>query len=266
VLNSIGAGVEHKALVERLMRCNNLWLRLWAARQAGRPPLSDSDFSEQVDALLSDLQSRHILLQYRAAQLLRELGPAHAKAAAPHLRTIVRSESRDTLKVIAARALVRLDHEAIDLALPVLLDRLRDDDKYVSAAAVGLVEVGQVAPGRLASLIADGESKIRPDIAWALSWGGADAAEAIPILRSSLVDTDPRVRVWSAFALAFLTDDNMTARLTKTAAHGDDNVRAAARRALEAISRGKAQRRKASRWNLTREMKLDFVRWRAAFE
>jgi HEAT repeat protein len=93
-----------------------------------------------IPVLVQDLGGEGVLKDDKSLarnlsiQLLGEMG-AKAKSAIPKLKTILKSESHYE-RILSASSIIGIDKESSDIAIPVLIQELKNDQPYNRQAAV----------------------------------------------------------------------------------------------------------------------------------
>jgi len=186
-----------------------------------------------VPALVRALADANPHRRRRAARALEEIGP-DASSAVPALTAAL--EDR-TLRVAAARALVRIDPANAARQLPVLITGLSDPDRDVALLSVeALAELR--TPAAVPALIhALDDNRTHELAVEGLRRLGPRAAAAVPALVQTLQDGREAERIRAAFALGEMGVAAIEAMPALIERLSDDrgSVRAAAARALGAM-------------------------------
>jgi len=167
---------------------------------------------------------------------LGELGTSVASAVVPALTGAIH-DGCDQVRRRAVRSLGDLGDAALP-ALPHLISALRDPVTCVRLEA--MATLGRLGPDAepaipyLVALLSDEETRVRTVAASTLKKIGA---ECIPYLVEGMADPDAILRERAALLLGHLraTSDDAVEALLEALSDYDEDVRAAARRALELI-------------------------------
>jgi HEAT repeat protein len=169
-----------------------------------------------VPCLVKALEHRDAGIRRGAAEALGCIGP-EAKAAVPELRRAAR-DGDALVRVQAALALWLIDRQGKE-AVPVLSAALKDPDLAVRLqAASALTRVDPALASRvvvpvLVEALKDPEGGSREEIVEALGAFGPAAGAAVPVLKATLKDEAPSVRVAAAVALCRVQPRNPAALL-----------------------------------------------------
>jgi RNA polymerase sigma factor (sigma-70 family) len=165
-------------------------------RRKGKPAAQDKPLSAWIEALKSPDRDTRI----QAAEAIGRFGPA-GKPAVPALCQALADKEIEVQLAVAA-ALWQVDRAAFT---EVLTDK-KDSAKGRWAATLALLRIGtgtkELVPVVL-KMAADAQDDDRPHALWALPAIGADAADAVPVLRKALQDQSSQyARMLAAQALS----------------------------------------------------------------
>lgn len=174
---------------------------------------------------------------------LGELAPGAATSVVPALTSAIH-DGNDQVRRRAVRSLGDLGPAALP-ALPHLISALRDPITCVRLEAMSAL--GRIGPAAepavpyLVSLMSDEETRVRTVAGATLKRIGS---ECIPFLVEAMIDPDAILRERAALLLGQMgaTDDNAIEALLEALSDFDEDVRQAARRALELIEAAEPQR------------------------
>lgn len=232
---NVGAGRE----VARLFRVRSVTAGLLAACLLWVGSGSSLNAAEprkpNLIPLLEGLKSGDKTERREASYRLSQLG-ADAKAAVPDLIKAL-EDSEDQVWFNSITALARIGPAATE-AIPALLRQLershsgryREQVWYRAAFALG--SVGRAALPELIKALESEHPHVRSGAAKAISWIGADATEAIPLLAKNLADAEANVREQSAEALGKIGPTALP-RLKESLRNDQAPVRAGAALALQ---------------------------------
>ena len=195
-----------------------------------------------VPALAEMLTHETAHVRHAAALPLGDMGPG----AAPALTALVRAaiDRDESVRQAASQALARVDpawaiSPATRLAIPALIDGLRNELPRVSRAATALLlRVGRPAVPALVELLAGWEKEAHRTVALRiLEQFGPSAAEAAPALADLLGDSAMEVRLAAAEVLAKVGAGARPAvpALIRTLSDWSPAVRRSAARALAGV-------------------------------
>lgn len=198
--------------------------------------LPDEYRDDSVSILTQALSAPDDEIRAMAVIGLGELGPGTGGAILPALTSAIH-DGAEQVRKRAARSLGDLGPAAA-AALPHLISALRDPTTCVRLEA--LAAIGRIGPDAepavpfIVPLLSDEETRVRTVAAATLKKIGPDC---IPYLVEAMSDPDAILRERSALLLGQLgaTSDDAIEALLEALADFDEDVRTAARRALELI-------------------------------
>lgn len=187
-----------RAVTTGLLLASLLWGGSVSSGNAAEP--RKPNLAPLIEGLKSGDKAERREASYRLSQL-----GADAKAAVPDLIKAL-DDSEDQVWFNSITALARIGPGATE-AIPALMRQLersnsgryREQVWYRSSFALG--SVGRAALPELIKALENERPHVRSGAAKAISWIGADATEAIPLLAKNLADADANVREQSAEAL-----------------------------------------------------------------
>ncbi len=212
-----------RAAQERDRRDPDLLRRLKAVRAwTRRPP------EEAVPGLMAALDDPSLMIRWRAARALGQLGP-DAKAATPKLIGLVDNDFR-AARQWATTALGEVDADPT-VAVPALLRALKDADGRVRRSAATALGSFRPPQGTAVSALLNALD----ESSWEIRWWAANSLgklapaahqQVVPALTTLLTDPDSRVQSWATWSLAQYGGRarSATAALERASAGGVDGA------------------------------------------
>lgn len=153
-----------------------------------------------IDDLIPYLESKNKRLKEKTIETIGQIGP-EAKTATPHLLKCL----DDTDAIIRGTTMETLALMKSEVAIPALVEAVKDTDNYVKKRAVqAIADIGkptEVVIATLLETLKDSDEEIRQISLEGIGNLGPKAAKAVPHLIISLKDESMLIRLYSAQAL-----------------------------------------------------------------
>ena len=189
-----------------------------------------------VPGLIEQLEDRNVKVRRASASALSELGP-EAREAVSALQKALGDEDREVVR-LSAVALGNLRSDA-QPAIPALAELLSDEQLAIRFSAALAIQKIDAQNDVFRSVLIEAMRTGEGGAIVAVGEMGPDAAWAVADLEALLKHPAPHVRLLAAQALGRIGPPahNAESSLTRALSDQDEGVRAAARRAREAIRR-----------------------------
>jgi HEAT repeat protein len=231
-------GPQHKEVMP--LSLDALWDDDFATRLEARSvlPRLGRNLKYAVPKFEGILRSNNIERHTSVVFFLGQLGK-DAQSSVPLLLDCLEHGHSESDRAAIIEALVRIDPEYRDLAVPIFTPRLTQKDPTFRHHAHGWIREfdTSVAIPCLVAALKDGNERIRGEVAQTLGEMGAAAKAALPALAESLKESGERTRMVIAVAIAKIQPSSTEALrvLTLMFSHPDEHVRHRAAESLREL-------------------------------